>query len=164
MIVSNSVALIYLTKIGSEDILTKIFTTIYIAETVYTEVVEKGKEKGYLDAYRIEELSFIRVASLDAVHSKLAKKLEARGLEKGEAETISLAKQMDLEAILDEKKARNAAELMGVSYCGTLAVLIRGLKQRKITQTETKKLVDKIIKAGFRVSSEGLTDFSGILV
>ncbi len=130
---------------------------------MYRQVVERGKEGGYLDAYKVEDLrGFIHMEKLDEKHSKLAKKLVKQGLELGEAETIALARQLNLEAILDEKKARNAADLVGINYFGTLALVLRGVKERKVTE-EAKKIVERMIRAGFRVSSEVLADFYGKL-
>ncbi|MEE8400888.1 MAG: DUF3368 domain-containing protein, partial [Candidatus Hydrothermarchaeaceae archaeon] len=153
MILSNSVALIYLAKVREEKILMQLFDGIAVSETVYKEVVERGKEGGYLDAYKIEELEgFIHVEKLNKEHSKLAEKLVGQGIERGEAETIALAKQLNLEVILDEKKARNVADLVGIPYFGTLALILRAVKEKKVTEKDAERIVEKMIRAGLRVS------------
>ncbi len=55
--VSNASPLIFLAKIGKIHLLEKIFEKILIPEKVYNEVVVKGKEKRFADAYPTSSLS-----------------------------------------------------------------------------------------------------------
>lgn len=52
---SNSGPLIHLANVGLIDFLFKLFDKILIPESVYDEVVIKGKEEGHSDAIIIEQ-------------------------------------------------------------------------------------------------------------
>ncbi|NOZ58094.1 MAG: hypothetical protein GXO66_00725 [Euryarchaeota archaeon] len=160
-VVSNSVALIYLFKIREVALLKRVFECIKIPPTVYREVVEKGMEKGYTDAWRIrEEVSeLIEVVPLDEEAEDMASKLERSGLERGEAETIALARHLNLPALLDEKKARSAAEANGVAYFGTLSILLLSVKEVVLSAKEARAMVKKLVSAGFWLSPEVLSEF-----
>ncbi|MCA8939033.1 MAG: DUF3368 domain-containing protein [Planctomycetes bacterium] len=51
-------------------------------------------------------------------------------LDRGEAEVIALAhRNSDAIAVLDESRARGVAERLGISYTGTLGLLVRAKKR-----------------------------------
>jgi predicted nucleic acid-binding protein len=54
MIVSNSIVLIYLAKIGKLSLLKKLFKEVIIPAEVFKEVVTIGKEHLHPDAFVIE--------------------------------------------------------------------------------------------------------------
>ena len=74
--VSNSGPLIHLAKVDLIDFLLRLFDKILIPDSVYNEVVIKGKEKGHSDAIIIER-------------AILNDKIEVKKVELGKNEHIS---------------------------------------------------------------------------
>jgi len=73
-------------------------------------------------------------------------------LSKGESEVIVLCKEMGFEyALIDEKTARNMAELMGVNTMGVIGII--NLAAERGFPIDKKKLVDQLIELGFRISN-----------
>ena len=165
LVVSNSVVLIQLFKANADFLLGTSFEKVIISKNVYEEVVIAGKEKGYGDAFRIEDAvgDHIEVGELDGVHTSYANKLQLTGLGMGECETIALAKQMEIPAILDEKGARKAAEYSGIEYFGTLYLIYRAARDRSIPSKEAKLIIRKLIDNGFRISPELYIKFEILL-
>ena len=102
IVVSDSTILIGLVKIGKLNLLKEIFSEVFIPEEVFKEIVERGKGKP--GATVIKEAAWIK--------AKLAKdKIQVAfllgSLEKGEAEVLVLAKELEADLILlDEQKER----------------------------------------------------------
>lgn len=122
--VSNSGPLIHLTKAGLISYLFKLFDKIYIPEAVHEEVVIRGKEKGHLDAFVIEEQVVKKLIEIKPV--KLGKnQLRSKNLHEGELEAIYLAKNMKVKPVLlDEEEARTFARNFNLNVKGTLGILI----------------------------------------
>ena len=112
MIVCNSTPLIYLAKLNKLDLLRKLFLEVTIPKAVYEEVVVIGNEKNYIDAKIVEKavnegwLSIRETGTLDL--------LKDIGIHKGELESISLAKNIKADILLDQTHARYAAEMAGL--------------------------------------------------
>ena len=165
LVVSNSVALIQLFKANADSLLRISFEKVIISKKVYEEVVISGKEKGYGDAFCIEDAvgDHIEVGELDDVHTSYAYKLQLTGLGMGECETIALAKQLEIPAILDEKGARKAAEYSGIEYFGTLYLIYHATRDRSISSKEAKLIIQKLVANGFRISPELYIKFETLL-
>lgn len=72
---------------------------------------------------------------------------------KGEAEAIALATEIgDCDVLLDDGKARKAAEYHGLKVVGTVGILLRAKQQGYLPQI--KSLLDRLIAQGFRISGE----------
>lgn len=150
-IVSNATPLIYLAKIGKLNLLKIIFGDVIIPEEVKIEVVDKGKKLGEKDAYIIEQGikdGWIKVSSTQAVESPL-------GLEKGEIDALSLAKNLGQNEILvDEISARTAAKLLGLKPKGTLFVLMKALEIGELNLDEFLDTLSDLVRQGFRLKEE----------
>ncbi len=154
LIISNSVSIIQLFKANAESILRTSFERVIISGKVHEETVASGKIKGYSEAFRIEEVigDFVEVRELDTTHKSFANKLQAMGLGPGEAETIALAKQLEVPAILDDKSARKAAEYSGIKYFGTFYLIYHAAQEKHITPKDAKLTIQKLVANGFRTS------------
>ena len=86
-------------------------------------------------------------------------------LDKGEASTITLAKKLGIkEVLIDEASARTAAMMLELIPRGTLFVLLKALKLNKIDFDEFLKVLDNLLKEGFRLREGGLYSEGGILL
>ena len=72
---------------------------------------------------------------------------------KGEAEVITLCKELELDyALIDEKMARNMAELMGVNTIGSLGIIELAIEMG--FSLDKKEIVKQLKDAGFRISDK----------
>lgn len=153
MIVSNSSPLIYLAKLTRLQLLKDFFWEVAVPEKVWEEVVEKGKEENFPDAFVVE--SAAREGRLKVKKVKNVKKLEGFGIDEGEAEAVSLAFELGVKEILvDQTHARLAAKALGLRPMGTIFVLLRALKEGSMTYDDYLEDLESMVKSNFRMSSE----------
>lgn len=157
-VVSNSSPIIHLAKIGKLSLLREYFNTIMVPESVFKECVAEGKDRKEVEA--IKKAEWIRVAE---VQDKRLVKLLQSSLDDGESEAIALSLESGADLILlDDSDAREKARIYGLTVTGTLGVLLRAKKDRKISSL--KENIIKLRDSGFWVSDfveERLLEASG---
>ncbi len=117
--VSNTTPILNFLKLGRLDILEKVIGTLIIPASVFHEI-ETGKAKSFYDNLR--KYSWINILELKE-KSALDLLIE---LDKGEAETIALAKELKInKVIIDEKLGRRYAEELGLFPIGTFGILLK---------------------------------------
>ena len=159
MVVSNATPLIYLAKIGRIQILKNIFQSIQVPNEVKIEVVDRGKEKRYPDAYVIEEAfndGWITVGNLTKDNEKRASVLtEATGIDLGEAEAILLTRQKAEETILmDQAHARTVARQFGLKPRGTLYLILVSTRRGMLSKEDAKEDLSRLVEANFRINTK----------
>ncbi len=148
IVVSDSTILIGLAKIGKLDLLKEIFSKIFIPEEVFKEVVERGKGKP--GSKVIKEAAWIEV---QPVKDKIQVSFLLGSLEKGEAEVLVLARELEADLILlDEEKARKSAVIAGFEIMGLLGLFILAKNLGLIY--EVRPLVDELMIKKFRISDK----------
>ena len=153
MIVSNATPLIYLAKLGRLHLLKDFFQVVIIPEEVKREVVDRGKEQNSIDAFLVEEA--LKKGWINIKKVQLQEDMEALGIDKGEAEAISLAVELNSDEILvDQTHARLAATMFGLKPRGTIYVLIRALNEDIFDYDEYLKILEDLVRSGFRMSDE----------
>jgi predicted nucleic acid-binding protein len=128
---------------------------VLIPKSVYKEVVVEGKKKGFIDAEIVERAvkdGWIRVVDVQT-------EIEFDEIERGEAEAIELAQKESLELLVDDSTARTIASSLGVKPIGTLRVLCLAVKNGLISKDNAKKILNLMIKEGFRLSIEVYSRF-----
>jgi predicted nucleic acid-binding protein len=144
-VVSNSSPIIHLAKIGKLSLLREYFNTIMVPESVFKECVAEGKDRKEVEA--IKKAEWIRVAEVQ--DKKLVKLLQS-SLDDGESEAIALSLESGADLILlDDSDAREKARIYGLTVTGTLGVLLRAKKDRKISSL--KENIIKLRESGFWV-------------
>ena len=160
--VSNATPLIYLAKIGRLNLLEEIFDAILIPNKVFSEVVVKGKEKGYHDAFLVEafiEKKFILKKKVEI------KKLRNMPIGRGELETIELAAKEGIKNVLiDEAKARRIARLHNLKPKGTLWVLTKAFEKGLLSKDELNNSIQELIKSGYRIREDILVEIFRVLM
>lgn len=154
-VVSNSTPLIYLSKLGKLTLLRKLFGEILVPREVFNEVVLRGKKEKFPEVLVIEDA--IHEGWIRTKETKIDRRLLkfAPELNSGEAGVISLAREAKGDLVLmDDASARSISESFGFNTKGTIYVLLKAYKSGLITKEEVKSLLDKLILAGFRLSSE----------
>lgn len=121
-VVSDTTAITTLLKVGQEQILRDLFTTILVPQAVWHE----------LRAYHAELPGFIE---LRPVANLQRPSLETSSLGKGECEAIQLAQEIHADLlIMDERKGRTAAAGLGLS-CASLPALLLEAKSRNLIES-----------------------------
>jgi predicted nucleic acid-binding protein len=146
IVVSNTTPISSLFSIDSLWLLPKVFTAIHIAEAVSNEVQAGGI------ILQPDEFIVHRLNNTTAVEILL------HDLDRGEAETIILAKELQADVvIIDERLGNRIAQESGLRVIGTLTVL-RFAKERGLIDT-VRPLLDTIIAHGQWYSPRVYTDF-----
>lgn len=136
MVISNSSPLIHLTRLGKIQYLFKLVKNVTIPKAVFDEVVVKGKSNNYSEAFIIERLvkeEKIIVTNLDAFDKSFYPPFG-----KGELEALELAKKNKELLLIDEKKARNLAQILQIEHQTTIATIFELLISENIDFSEYK--------------------------
>ena len=145
-VISNAGPLIHLAKANALQILQTLYHSILIPEEVKTEIVDKGKEKGYSDALEIEKAiqqGWIKTIQVK-LNSDFQKAAKIAGLRRAEASVIQYAYQKHLIALLDDEPARIFARTLNITIRGTLGILIQATKNNILNHHEAVQALDKL--------------------
>lgn len=142
IVISDASSLILFHKIGELELLCKIYSTI----TTTPEVADEFGET--LPAWII----------IEAVKDKKYQEFLETQVDKGEASTIALAKEMDESPLLllDDLKARKLATKLNLKFTGTLGVFHKAKQMGVIPQI--KPLIEKLQATNFRISENIITE------
>jgi predicted nucleic acid-binding protein len=148
-VVVDSSCLIGLSLVDQFELLKELFSDIYIPYAVYNEVVIVGRgEIGSEETEHAIESGWILKKT---VRDKIAVNALSTILGEGESEVIILCEELGLDcALIDERKARGMAELMGISTMGVLGVIDLAIENGFLIVK--KRVVDQLINLGFRIS------------
>ncbi len=152
LIISDSTTIITLLNIDRLDILTNIFSSVYIPQKVYEEIVIDEQitlDRDFFITKKIEDKKLYRL---------LLKSLDA-----GESEAIVLAKEMKLSLIIDEKKGRKIAYNLGINIFGFVGLLILNYKNGLLNRDDTIDVFYRAKKQGFRVGIRLENEFLGLI-
>ncbi len=145
-IIADTSALIALEKIESLEILCKIYPEIILPKAVINEFGAPS-----INCYVVKE-----------VKNPLIKLLISElNLGKGEAEVIALANETGMKTIIDDLKARQVAEKLGLMVTGTIGILIKAEKALLINSAYEK--AKELREKGFYVSDELLDEIKKLL-
>jgi len=155
-LVFNATPLIYLTKIGLSNIFEELKDEKLTSPSVKKEVVDEGKSKGVADAIILDKLFLKGVFKIVEPKDKgfLESLSQTKGLHIGDAEVLTIAKEHDGIAIIDDEVARKTAKIYGISYAGTPYILAKAVSEEIITWKKAKQAVNEMIFAGWRCSIE----------
>ncbi len=148
IVISDTTALIILAKSDAFSLLSNLFQKIYIPKAVYDELMFKDD----IVNYRIKEFDRIEVKLVsDMVTLERIKTLK---IDKGEVEAISLALELNLMLIIDERKGRKIALNQGLKIVGVLGILIENYRKEFLSLDEVKLNFLLFKEQGLRVSEQ----------
>ena len=141
MVISNSSPLIHLTRLGKIGYLFKLVKKINIPKAVFNEIVIKGKQKNFSEAFSIE--NFIKEEKIYVIKLKQFDDSLYPPLGRGELEALELARQNNELLLVDEKKVRNLAQILQIEHQTTLTTIFELLISKTIDFTEYKSNVKR---------------------
>lgn len=155
-IVLNSTPLIYLARAGLSMVLTDLKVRKFTPPLVKQEVVEAGRREGHPDALILEEIFEEKRIEVKepADKSLLSRLLRVSGLHETDAHVLTLAKENDAIAIVDDEVARRTARTYSIRYAGTPYLLTRAVLQGVMTKSRARQAMDDIVMAGWRCTPE----------
>jgi len=154
LIISDSTALIVLSKTKHLNLLSNFVTTVYIPQAVKNEVSYKDD----IVKISIEKSSFIEVKQV--TNKEILQEIQSNSnLDKGEIEAITLALETGLDLIIDEKAGRKFAQYKNIQVTGLLGILKINLLNNFIDYTELLFILEEFKNVDFRLSKKLEKDF-----
>jgi len=150
-VASNTSPLLNLAIIGRLALLREQFREIWVPPAVLKELrleedlpgsspVREAREAGWLRVEEVKDRSFVQGLQRD--------------LDKGEAEAIVLALQVNAEwTLLDEREGRRVAKSLGLRVTRTLGILLRARREGQVPSLQ-EAIEELREKAGFRIGAE----------
>jgi predicted nucleic acid-binding protein len=155
IVVSDTSPILSLALIGRLDLLREIYGSIVIPEAVRQELMvteRSGAQEVSQAAWIITRPTRTAPRSGASVDLDVVLKLLQREVDRGEAEAIGLAVQLNADVLLiDERQARRLAQYLELNIVGLLDVL-QEAKQRQLITGVKPVLDDLIARARFRLS------------
>jgi len=131
IVVSNTSPLTNLAAIGQFDLLGELYSEIHIAQGVWEELNAQGVR--WPGSELVVAASWVE---LHTVENEALVRALRRDLDRGEAESIALAVELEADLVLmDEREGRHAAQRMGLHVVGVVGVLL---------EAKTKGAVDSV--------------------
>jgi predicted nucleic acid-binding protein len=136
-IISDTSCFIILANIGELDLLHKVYGQIVTTPDIATEYGEPLPE-------------WVEIVT---VKDQYRQQLLEMQIDKGESSAIALALEtQNCTLILDDYKARKIAEQLGITFTGTIGVIIKAKLKGIIPSI--KPLLEKIKQTNFRLSED----------
>jgi len=154
-VVSNTSPLLNLAIIGRLSLLREQFGEIWIPPAVLEELrvgedlpgsqaVREAIKTGWLRVEGVKDRPFVQVLQRD--------------LDRGEAEAIALALQVNAEwTLLDEREGRRVAKSLGLKVTGVMGILIRARREGRLSSLQ-EAMEELREKAGFHIRAELIAD------
>ncbi|MBS1946828.1 MAG: DUF3368 domain-containing protein [Bacteroidetes bacterium] len=137
IIIADTSCLIILTNIGELELLHKLYGRITTTLDIATEYGDRLPE-------------WIEI--VNATDKSKQQLLELQ-IDKGESSALALALEiLDSIIILDDNKARRTAHQLGLTYTGTIGVIVKAKLQGIVPSI--KPILSKIKQTNFRLSAE----------
>ena len=137
IIISDPSGFIILTNIGELELLRKVYGQIVTTPEIAAEFGEPLPE-------------WVEIAEAKDKYRQTILELQ---IDKGESSAIALALETpDSVVILDDYKARRIAERLGITFTGTIGVIIKAKLNGIIPSI--KPIIEKIKQTDFRLSDE----------
>lgn len=136
-VVSNTSPIMNLAIIGELSLLRDQFGEVLIPEAVLEELRVEENLPGSQSVLDALTLGWIRIEAVK--HYPLVRAMQ-RDLDKGEAEAITLATEVDADWLLmDERDGRKAARSMELKVLGILGVLLKARRNGKLENWNLSK-------------------------
>ncbi|MFO8050773.1 MAG: hypothetical protein R6V01_03645 [Thermoplasmatota archaeon] len=167
ILVFDATTLIHLGKLDLLKLFKDLDHELLLPMRIYEEIVLKGKQKGLLDAIKVEKaISDGIIKVLDVKEGEIHERLSSNNsLSKGDLDVIELACSRDGITIIDESYGRAVCSIEKVRNKGSIWVLNQLIISRSITKEEAIFYLDKMIENGWYCStvlySKAIKHFEG---
>ncbi len=133
---------------GQWDTVNALVETLIIADAVWEEVVAQGEGKP--GQRELQQVAFVERKTVSNTDSVI---MLAATLDKGEAETLVLAKELDVTTVfMDDLRGRKIAQSVGLQTIGVAGFLLLAKNHQVIK--EVRPFLLKLRQKGFRLSGK----------
>jgi len=155
-LIFDATPLIYLGKVNLIENVKNFPEEKYIAKSVYREVIVEGKKSGRPEVFMIESLVNSGVFEIKnpANNHYINHLRENPKIHEADIDVLALARELNGIALLDDEEARGMAEVEEIEHHGTLYLLLRMWKMKLLTKEEAIAGLNKMIRMGWRCSTE----------
>ncbi|MEJ2442808.1 MAG: DUF3368 domain-containing protein [Exilibacterium sp.] len=153
VIVADTGPLIALALVKLLPTLSNLFAEVLVPPSVVIEATEDISKPGAQAIKLALDSGLIKVHPVE-VTDKFEELVEL--LDRGEAEALALAKQLNAVALIDERQGRKAATKQGITVTGSAAILIKAKSAGVID--EVKPLFEILRGHGYRMSERLIVD------
>jgi predicted nucleic acid-binding protein len=120
IVISDTTPLRYLTFLGMEELLPRLFGRVHCPDAVIRECLH-ASAPALLREWATRPPAWLVVADVPLIDGDLSR------LDEGEAAAITLARQLSADVVLiDEQAGRRVAKSLGFTVAGTLNLLAQG--------------------------------------
>jgi uncharacterized protein len=148
-VVADSSTLITLLDTDNFNLLFELFDQIIITNEVYKEITHKSQHKLTIDTCIEHTQIFCQSITYDDFYEMLIKRLD-----RGESESIILAKNIKLPLVIDEKKGRSVAKSLGIGIVGLIGIILKLIDSKKITKNRAIEIINEVEANHFRLSDD----------
>lgn len=148
IVISDTTALIILAKSDKLDLLSNLFQEVFIPLAVQDELNFKDD----VVKYRIDKFDKISVKTISDI--KTLNRIKKLNIDAGEVEAISLAIELALKLIIDERKGRQIAISQGLDVIDVLGILVENYRLDYISFEEAHYFFNLFKRNGLRVSDK----------
>ena len=145
-VVADSTPLISLSKIGSVNLLKKIFKQVVIPPKIYEETITEGKKRGKNEVTLLEKLieeGFIFIQKPQTM-------MKITNLDEGEIECISLCKEGAIDTLLiDDDEGCSICQILNINSLRTTSLLLVFLDRGFINHEQYKELLKNLMQNGY---------------
>jgi predicted nucleic acid-binding protein len=149
IIVADSSTLITLLDTHNFNLLFELFDEIIIADEVYKEITCWNSYQSTTDHYIKQGRIFRQSIEYDEFYEMLIKRLD-----RGESESIVLAKVKNLPLMIDEKKGRAIAKSLGIGIVGLVGIILKLMDIEAVTKDRAIEIIKEVEGNNFRLSNE----------
>ncbi len=147
LVVADAGPLIGLAIVGELRLLLGLFGNVLVPEGVAVELCLHGEMPGASALAAARDQGWLRIVPVADIPRRLLATVD-----RGEAEAIVLAKQLNVQLLIDERRGRIAAKSESVRIFGSGAVLIMAKRKRLIR--EVRPILNALTKANYRFSDD----------
>ena len=147
VIIADSSTLIVLLDTNNFSLLFKLFDEILISDEVDKEISYKFDHRKIIDEYLLSKKLQVLTSEYGDLYEMLLKRLD-----KGESESIVLAKSLSLPLIIDERKGRSIAKSLDIVIIGFVGILLKLLDKKVIQKEQALSIVKHAETNDFRLS------------
>jgi len=148
IIIADSSTLITLLDTDNFPLLFELFEEIIITDEVYSEITYKFNHKKTIQYY----LSTNKL-QLQSIEDQELYEMLIKRLDRGESQSIALAKKLELPLIIDERKGRNIAKELGIKIIGLIGIILKLMEKNIISKDRAIEIVQQVEENDFRLSN-----------
>jgi len=147
IVIINSGPLMALAKLGLLDLLPHLYGQVKFPTAVFTEVVRRGRERGYSDAFLVQiAIQQGKLWVIEVNDGVLPPNIATLPLDAGEKQALYLAQRDKADLVLfDDEKVREEAKARGLNVKGTLGVIIQAYRAGLLRLNDVHSIIGAIM-------------------